>query len=73
MAPDRTTEIQRYLGNVNGSENTLVIRNVTYMDSGVYICKVANNISTSTAQFGRYDKEVHISGKSACYVFMLCV
>ena len=63
MAPDRTTEIQRYSGHVSGGENTLVLKNVTYRDSGTYTCKVSNNISTSAAQFGIDNKEIHVAGK----------
>lgn len=70
IAPDRTTEIQRYSGQVNGGENTLILKNVTYMDSGVYTCKVSNPISASTSHVGIDDIEIHVAGEGACLVYL---
>ena len=67
IGPNGTTEIQRYTGNVKGSENMLVLKNVTYMDSGYYICRVSNGVSTSTIQH----KEIHVAGESIRFFFML--
>ena len=65
IAPDQTTEIQRYTGNVKGGENMLVLKNATYMDSGYYICNVSNGVSTSTTPFGTDRKEISVAGKNA--------
>lgn len=62
VAPDNYTEIETLVGKQNKGENILVLKNVTYMDSGIYVCRVTNNITIGTIKFGKADKQISVKG-----------
>lgn len=63
VAPDNYTEIETLVGKQNKGENILVLKNVTYMDSGIYVCRVTNNITIGTIKFGKADKQISVKDK----------
>ena len=60
VAPDNKTKVKEYAGNVENNVLRLSLNDISYMDSGMYICSVSNGVEDYQTHNLFATKDIHL-------------